>query len=124
ELIKNSWSQVGIELRIDIVDTSLYGPRLEASDYDCTTDIGEYGYKGMLLDPRWLFACAGSSYAPLWKNWYEGKEPNEEPPEAMQRQMEIYREVEGSLERDAQYDGLRQIIEIARDEFWTMGISL
>ncbi|MEQ7129368.1 ABC transporter substrate-binding protein [Actinopolymorpha sp. B11F2] len=125
ELMKKTWATVGIELRIDNLDTSLYGPRKEAGDYDCTTDIGEYGYKGMVLDPRWLFATAGSSYAPLWSNWYEGADPSEEPPEPMKRQVAIYHdEVEGSLELETRYEGMRTIIEIARDEFWTMGISL
>lgn len=124
-LMKNTWEQVGVELRIDNLDTALYGPRKEKGDYDCTTDIGEYGYKGMLLDPRWLFATAGSSFAPLWSNWYEGGDPSEEPPEAMKRQASIYHdEVEGSLDLEAQYDGMRKVVEIARDEFWTMGISL
>ena len=46
----------------------------------------------MVSDPRWLFATGGSSYAPLWSRWYEGGNPQEEPPEAMQRQVAIYRE--------------------------------
>ena len=125
QLIKRSWREVGIDLRIENLDTSLYGPRKQTGDYDCTTDIGEYGSKGMILDPRWLFATSGSSFAPLWSNWYEGVTPSEEPPEPMKRQMTIYHdEVEGSLDLKARYEGMRRIIEIARDEFWTMGISL
>ena len=61
--------------------------RLKANDYDCTLDKGELGYLDLLGDPRWLFATGGSSYAPLWSHWYEGGEPKEAPPEAMQRQM-------------------------------------
>ena len=124
EFIKATWAKVGIELRINNVSSELVGTRLEANKFDCTLDSGELGYVDMLTDPRWLFATGGSSYAPLWSQWYEGGSPKEEPPEAMQRQAKLYREqVVGTSDTETQYEAMRQIIEIARDEFWTMGVS-
>ncbi|SDS30785.1 ABC transporter substrate-binding protein [Actinopolymorpha singaporensis] len=124
EFVKGTWAKVGIELRIDTASPELVGTRMDANKYDCTLDVGELGYKGMLTDPRWFFATGGSSYAPLWSRWYEGGTPQEKPPEAMRRQAAIYRQkVVGSSDVDTQYAGMREIIEIARDEFWTMGIS-
>jgi peptide/nickel transport system substrate-binding protein len=32
--------------------------------------------------------------------------------------------VVGTSDQETQYAAMRQIIEIARDEFWTMGVSL
>jgi peptide/nickel transport system substrate-binding protein len=125
EFVKGTWEQVGIELRIDNVSPELVGTRLEANKYDCTLDSGELGYVDCLGDPRWFFATGGSSYAPLWSAWYEGGSPKEEPPAAMQQQARIYREqVVGTSDQETQYAAMRQIIEIARDEFWTMGVSL
>jgi peptide/nickel transport system substrate-binding protein len=125
EFIKPTWEEVGIELRIDNVAAELVSTRLEANQYDCTPDSGELGYLDLVADPRWFFATGGSSYARLWSQWYEGGSPKEEPPPAMQRQAKIYREqVVGNADREAQYEGMRQVIEIAKDEFWTMGISL
>ncbi|MBE1609340.1 ABC transporter substrate-binding protein [Actinopolymorpha pittospori] len=125
EFMKGTWAQVGIELRIDNASPELVSTRLDANKFDCTLDHGELGYIDMVSDPRWLFATGGSSYAPLWSRWYEGGDPQEEPPEAMQRQAAIYREkVIASSDVDTQYEGIREIIEIARDEFWTMGIAL
>ncbi|WP_161605979.1 ABC transporter substrate-binding protein [Microlunatus speluncae] len=125
EFVKRTWNEVGIELRIDTASPELVSTRMEANDYDCTLDKGELGYLDLIADPRWLFATGGSSYAPLWSAWYEGGDPNEAPPEAMQRQMTIYREqVVSTSDQAAQYAAIKEIIEIARDEFWTMGISL
>ena len=125
EFVKRTWADVGVELRIDTVSPELVSERLDANDYDCTLDKGEVGYIDLLGDPRWLFATGGSSYAPLWSRWWEGGSPKEEPPEPMKRQMSIYLEkVFGSTNKDVQYAAIKEIIEIARDEFWTMGISL
>jgi peptide/nickel transport system substrate-binding protein len=80
----------------------------------------------MIRDPRWLFACSGDSlYAPLWANWYQGATPQEEPPEAMRRQVEIYRrEVVTKTNVEDMFEPMRRITEIARDEFWSIGVSL
>ncbi|GAB3433697.1 ABC transporter substrate-binding protein [Flindersiella endophytica] len=125
EFVKKTWRELGIELRIDTVSPDLVTERLTANNYDCTLDKGELGYLDLVIDPRWLFATGGSSYAPLWSNWYEGGTPAEEPPEAMRRQMQMYRErVIGSANQDEQYAALKEIIDVAKDEFWTMGVSL
>ena len=125
EFVKRTWADVGVELRIDSVSPELVSTRLEANQYDCTLDKGELGYLDLVADPRWLFATGGSSYAPLWQNWYTGGSPSEPPPEAMQRQVSIYRDrVVASANRDEQYAAIKEIIEIARDEFWTLGVSL
>jgi peptide/nickel transport system substrate-binding protein len=125
EFVKRTWADVGVELRIDSVSPELVTTRLEANQYDCTLDKGELGYLDLVADPRWLFATGGSSYAPLWSNWYEGGSPSEAPPEAMQRQVSIYRDrVVASSDRNEQYAAIKEIIEIARDEFWTLGVSL
>lgn len=123
--VKKTWGELGIELRIDTVSPDLVTERLIANDYDCTLDKGELGYIDLVIDPRWLFATEGSSYAPLWTNWYEGATPAEEPPERMRLQMQMYRDrVIGTADQDEQYAALREIIDIAKEEFWTMGVSL
>lgn len=125
QFVRDTWAKVGVELRIDTASPELVGERLTANDYDCTLDKGELGYLDMITDPRWMFANAGSSYAPLWSNWYESGTPAEAPPPQMQRQMQIYRKrVVGTSDQKAQYAAMQEIIDIAKDQFWTMGISL
>lgn len=125
ELMTATWRKAGIELVINNVHEALFGTRLEANKYDCALDVGELGHKGMVSDPRWFFPTAGSSYARLWSNWYEGITPQEEPPEVVKRQADIYRnEVVAKGDLTDQLDGMRKVGDIAKEEFWTMGISL
>lgn len=125
QLMQPTWAKVGIRLNISNVDENLFGVRREANEFDAAANEAYPGYKAIVDDPRWLFATGGSDFAPLWSNWYEGQEPQEEPPGPMKLQMQIYREeVQAQIDRDARYLAMKKIIEIARDEFWTMGISL
>jgi peptide/nickel transport system substrate-binding protein len=125
ELIKATWAQLGVELRIDNASSELVSTRLTANSFDATVDTGEVGYLEALSDPRWLFAAVNSSYAMLWSQWYQGGKPSEEPPPAMKEQMQLYRsQVIGQADLKGQYAGMKRIIQIARDQFWTMGISL
>jgi len=126
-LIVDYWRAVGVELRIENVDGTLLNTRVEANDFDLAVDTGEYGYLDAIVDPRYFFPSflSGASYAPLWYRWYAGTEPSEEPPEPMRRQMSLYREeLQSATEPEEQYAVMRRIVEIARDQFWTMGISL
>jgi peptide/nickel transport system substrate-binding protein len=125
QLIKGTWAKVGIEMQIDNVDSTLAGNRITANNFECTVDSGELGYLDMIQYPRWLFASTGSSYAPLWSNWFLGMTPKEEPPAQMKQQMEIWNnEVFQTSDLNAQIEGMKKIVAIAREEFWSMGIVL
>jgi peptide/nickel transport system substrate-binding protein len=125
QLIKDTWAKVGIEMQIDNVDSTLAGNRVTANDFDCTVDSGELGYLDMIQYPRWLFASTGSSYAPLWSNWFLGATPKERPPASMRKQMDIWNnEVFQTVDLKGQIAGMRKIVAIARDEFWSIGLCL
>ena len=126
QLMRQYWLDVGIDMRPNNVDATLWNVRVDAGEHDGCVDDGSPGYKAMLIDPRWLFANDnGFRYAPLWANWFMGVEPNEEPPAAMRKQMQIWREEVLALpDQESQYAGMRKVVEIAKQEFWIMGISL
>ncbi|MBE1609306.1 ABC transporter substrate-binding protein [Actinopolymorpha pittospori] len=127
ELIVDQWAKIGIRLRVANMDGTLFDSRVEANDFDLAVDTGEYGYVDAIVDPRYFFPSylSGASYAPLWYRWYADDKPSEPPPPAMQRQMSLYRnELQAEKDPEGQGRVMAQIVEIARDEFWTMGISL
>ncbi len=127
ELIVEHWARVGIRLRIANMDGTLYDTRVEANEFDLAVDTGDYGYLDAIVDPRYFFPSylSGASYAPLWYRWYAGEKPSEVPPPAMRRQMSLYRnELQAEKDAEGQYKVMAEIVKIARDEFWTMGISL
>jgi peptide/nickel transport system substrate-binding protein len=52
-----------------------------------------------------------------------GGEP-EEPPEDVKRQQELYDQVKATADLDEQRRLMNEIIDIAIDRFWAIGISL
>ena len=127
ELMRQYWLAVGVDMRAQNVDGTLWNERVDANEHDGALDDGSPGYKDALLDPRWFFcgSTGGAIYAPLWNNWYIGAGEREEPPEPMKRQMDIYRnKLMTAVSEQAQFDAMREIVQIAKQEFWIMGMSL
>jgi peptide/nickel transport system substrate-binding protein len=70
-------------------------------------------------------STGGNRYAPLWNNWYIGAGETDEPPEPMKQEMQIYREeVQTAVDSERQHAAMAEIVQIAKEEFWIMGISL
>jgi peptide/nickel transport system substrate-binding protein len=47
----------------------------------------------------------------------------EEPPPAAREQMKLYGELQASPDAGKQVEIMRRILDIAADEFWTMGVA-
>lgn len=127
QMIVEDWAEIGIRLRVENIDGTLFDTRVEANNYDFAVDTGEYGYIDGVVDPRYYFPSflSGASYAVLWYRWYAGTTPAEEPPEAMRRQMALYRdELQSKITAEDQYAVMKQIVTIAKEEFWLLGTSL
>lgn len=127
DLIRETWAKVGITLNVNNMDGTLYDERVQANEFDLAVDTGQLGYLDAMVDPRQFFPSylSGASMAPLWYRWYAGLEPSEEPPEPMKQQVSLYRdELLTTSDQQRQVEVMREIVAIARDQFWTMGISL
>lgn len=132
ELIQLYWQEVGIEMQINVRDRSIIDIQTkDTSEFDVHVNSfgGGAGELDTLLDPRWILPMQRDSvFANAWRNWYLGdaiaqQTRAEEPPEAMRRQMELYDQVKATGDLDEQIELMNEIIQIAADEFWVMGIS-
>jgi peptide/nickel transport system substrate-binding protein len=136
EFSSQYWKAVGIDMRPEPVERSLMYERKEGNQSDATVWEGEGGLEA-LLDPRWYFPANGeSNFAIPWANWFlqggltgevdlESTDiPMEVPPESAVRQMELYKQIEGAVDGEEQIQLMNQILEIATEEFYVMGISL
>lgn len=127
ELIKGYWENVGIETNIRQLDDSVVGQRLNANLFDARTFVGTEGTNMLILDPFYFlpFRIAGNIHmAVLWANWYEGTTPNEVPPAQVRRQLALYDELKAEPDPDRQDALMSDILEITKDQFYTIGISL
>ena len=86
---------------------------------------GGIGY-GTLLDPRNFVPVHGHSrYAIPWWQYYINPEGEmaQEPPQEVLDQFEIYRAALGTADPEEQTQLMQQLMEMAADQFYMIGIS-
>ncbi|MBN1935247.1 MAG: ABC transporter substrate-binding protein [Anaerolineae bacterium] len=122
ELIKGYWAAVGIRIAVQSEDRSLFYERKNAWEHDLSVWGGDGGMD-VVLEPRWYFPYTNESlYAVGWQQWYNtlGKE-GVEPPEAAKKQMALYDQLKTTPGTEAQYELMKEILQIAQEQFWVMG---
>ena len=128
ELVDLYWDEVGIDMNIGGISGELLTERREANDYDATANFSDGGLATLLNPGPFLMpASGGSTFAPAWGAWYSqgsfGDEP-QEPPDIVKQQQELYDQVKATADPDVQRQLMNEIIDIAIDQFWAIGISL
>jgi peptide/nickel transport system substrate-binding protein len=130
KLVQGYWQKVGVDAQIKEEDRSLLGTRKTANEHDATAwDAG--GGLDVILYPYYYFPQAfGSDFARAWEVWYNNpsgagaQTAPEEPPPAPKRQMELYRQLETTSDPGKQIELMKQVLAIAREEFYTIGLAL
>ena len=132
ELIAAQWAKVGIKMVPTPLDRTLIQTRQDAGELEGVAwERGGGDGAEVVLDPRWWFPANNDSYywAPTWTAYYLGVNPAtsqvkpEEPPPAAREQMKLYGELQASPDAGKQVELMRRILDIAADEFWTMGVA-
>jgi ABC-type transport system substrate-binding protein len=124
EMVEGYWREVGVDVQVKPVDRSLLWERMEANAYDATLWPGDTGLD-VILAPYYYFPYHwASKFAPAWGHWYlSGGEEGQEPPEAARRQMELYDQLTATPDESEQGELMRQILDIAAEEFWVIGTN-
>ncbi len=124
ELISQYWAEVGIDMRPNVIDRSIFYDRKDANQQQANVWGGDGGLD-VILEPRWYFPYSNeSNFAPLWRYWYEGDARGVQPPEAPQRQMDLYNEIKVTADPERQNELMEEILQIAADEFYVIGTIL
>ena len=124
QLVKKYWAAVGINMDPKVEDRSIFYSRKQNNDHDAGTWGGDGGLE-VVLEPRWYFPYSDESvYATSWAQWYEtnGKQ-GDEPIEPAKKQMDLYRQIQGTGDEKKQADLMKQILQIAQEQFWAIGLS-
>jgi len=126
ELIRDYWAEVGVDLRIKNEGSALFWERLFANEHDAVIYTAESGLRDAILDPGWFFPVGGRCYyARSWADWYGTRgESGERPPEAVRQQMEIYDEINATMDVDRQRELFMEILGISREQFYVIGTAL
>lgn len=128
ELLQRYWRAVGIDVQVRTMDRSLWEVRVrDNAEFDATIhSFGGGSGSVVVMDPRYYFPFNGNSmFAPRWQAWFNnpGSELAEEPPPGPRRQMELYNQLRSTGDLAKQRELMAEILEIAADEFYVIGIS-
>jgi peptide/nickel transport system substrate-binding protein len=124
ELMQGYWKDVGVDLQINVIDSALYRERQVANLYEAISNVGAGGLNEILNPRLYVPINDNALYAVPWSYWYTGDSRGIEPPEATKRQLALYDEALATADAAAQTELFRQVLDIARDEFRSFGISL
>lgn len=125
ELVVEDWRSVGVEARTNVIDRSFFLERSEALNHDVAVWGMEGAYADILLRPLYFvpwehWSLWGVGYAE-WRRT-DGQR-GEEPPEAMKRTIELFNRVQSSPNFDEQVELIHQILDINRENLWSIGIA-
>ncbi|GLQ55174.1 ABC transporter substrate-binding protein [Devosia nitrariae] len=124
ELIQRYWADVGIELRINVIDSALYRERQVGNLFEAISNVGAGGLNEMLNPRLYVPINDNALYAVPWSYWYNEDPRGIEPDETTMRQLELYDDFLATADEARQVELFAEILGIARDEFRTLGISL
>ncbi len=126
-MIKNMWKEVGVRLHVNTIDRTLFSERVgnEANETDACVWSGDGGMAVEIVEPRWYFPFSSQSFwATPWAEYFASDgAAGEKPVDSALRQMELYWKLEKSPDQKAREDLYRQIVAIAKEQFWVIGIA-
>jgi peptide/nickel transport system substrate-binding protein len=124
ELIKRHWEAVGIDMQIATMESSLYQERHNANLHDAVSNVGAGGLGEMLNARLYVPINNNALYAIPWANWYTGASPSEEPPAEVLYQLDLYDAMLATADPEQQIALMNEILDIAADQFYHIGINL
>jgi peptide/nickel transport system substrate-binding protein len=127
DIIAGMWKEVGVRMKPNVIDRTLFYDRKiwDANEHDAGAWGGDGGLAIEVADPRWYMPFSDESiWATTWASWYasRGKEGTEPAP-AAKEQIETYWKLQLEPDRGKREDLFRQIIAIAKEQFWVIGIT-
>lgn len=127
-LIKQHWADVGIRMELKPEDRTLYFERHSANEHMASTWGGEGGAGwDVYINPKNVLPMHenGSRYALPWAYWFNNPnaENAQEPPDVVQEQMELYRQVLTVASDEERAELMKEVLQIAADQFYLLGIS-
>jgi peptide/nickel transport system substrate-binding protein len=124
EMLVKYWKAVGVNCTSKSYERALFYQRKAAYDHDAGVWTGADSMQ-VVMDPRWSLPFSNESiYGIAWADWWNsGGKLGEEPPDAAKQQQKLYETLVSTPDDAKQKEIMKQILDIAADNFWCMGIS-
>lgn len=126
QLVEGYWANVGIDMEQIVEDRAVLYDRKLNNLHDAMVWGGDGGLE-VIFEPRYYFPYSEESgFATGWQYWYNipNSELAIEPPAVVQQQMALYDELKATGDPERQNELMAEILEIAADQFYSIGIAL
>lgn len=127
DLVRQYWEAVGVQVEMKPIERSLYYEKVEGNQHEASFWAGGGGLD-VVLGSNWYLPTStlGSIYATPWVLWSNDPEAEGaiEPPDAVKEQFELFDQIELTADADEQTRLMNEILEIAADQFYGIGIAL
>ncbi len=127
ELLVGYWEKVGVEALLDAVSADVMTERREQNNFEATIFTGEGG-AGLtpILQPRYYVPGEYDSlFGVSWYYWWAGAQDavTIEPPQDIKDLRVQFEQVGQQPTQEAQVAAMTEILNVAADKFWVIGIS-
>ena len=122
EMIAADWTDVGVQTKVKMSARQLFSQRRNSRLFD----VAMWGGAGEIipvLDPRWFIPYSSASHFGLdYAQWYRtGGRKGVKPPAPMLRALELFGELQRTMDEQEQIRLFKEIIEINRQNLWAIG---
>lgn len=125
-MVGDMWKEVGIRMSVNTMDRTLFYDRKlgTANEHDAGAWGGDGGLAVEAIDPRWYMPFTDESiWSSAWAVYYNSRgERGPEPIPAAKEQIELMWERASEPDEEKQEELFRQVLAIAKEEFWGIGI--
>jgi peptide/nickel transport system substrate-binding protein len=117
------WRALGIRVTPQLLPREDYVRRLESNQFDAAGYTGDGGVDAIVFAEDFVPLGLQTAWGLRWARWYKNKnDPLAElPPSAILRQYQLYDGIKSTTDPKMQQDLMRQILDIAADEFLSIG---
>ncbi|MHA1930293.1 MAG: ABC transporter substrate-binding protein [Candidatus Thorarchaeota archaeon] len=120
------WHDLGLIVNVTAIDAWPITQLTRANDHDALIQAAAEGYTSMFLSPTNYVPLSeySSRWAIPWVYWYANNSLGEEPPVYVKEQFNLYEQLQSSVSESEMIVIMDQILEIAEEQFYMMGICL
>lgn len=125
EMISRQWAELGVQMDVNPMERTFFYERTSNSnDHDAAVWGGQGSWVPGEIPQDIVPVHHDSRYGIPWSQWYNsGGKEGEEPPESVKERMRLYDEAKTKVDPEERRALIRQIADIAADEFEVMSVS-
>jgi peptide/nickel transport system substrate-binding protein len=127
ELLIGYWDEVGVKVQLNSIANEVFTEQFEQNNLEMTMYTAEGG-AGLtpILDPRYY--VPGSYFGLFGNGWYfwlvEASDAVQVPmPDDIKAVYDLFQEVGQQTTQEAQIEKMKEVLQIAADEFWVLGLT-